>query len=189
MRCGKERLALKHLSFARRNPHECAVAKAKCIADNHAAYASQPARMRCGKADLEICQGESFRVATRTNALWQRFTAKDGLNACRVATRTNALWQSCLQTSLQDTHKSQPARMRCGKELGNRQGAVHCAVATRANALWQSGLSCSSCLQAAVATRANALWQRQQHLDVLPIILSQPARIRCGKDHALTDSD
>ena len=119
--------------------------------------------MRCGKAVKSRPTFAAPLVATRTNALWQRFTAKDGLNACRVATRTNALWQSCLQTSLQDTHKSQPARMRCGKELGNRQGAVHCAVATRANALWQSGLSCSSCLQAAVATRANALWQRSSH--------------------------
>ena len=102
-------------------------------------------------------------VATRTNALWQRPVETAPAEEMEVATRTNALWQSCLQTSLQDTHKSQPARMRCGKELGNRQGAVHCAVATRANALWQSGLSCSSCLQAAVATRANALWQRSSH--------------------------
>ena len=76
----------------RRNPRECAVAK-----------------------NENYINPALTNVATRTNALWQRPSGQKRRRHLQVATRTNALWQSCLQTSLQDTHKSQPARMRCGK--------------------------------------------------------------------------
>ena len=76
-------------------------------------------------------------VATRTNALWQRLSA----NASGINIKSQPARMRCGKDqagkSGGGTCKSQPARMRCGKELGNRQGAVHCAVATRANALWQ----------------------------------------------------
>ena len=120
----------------RRNPHECAVAKwaKKTIQRLHM---SQPARMRCGKAVFPLrgllppCRNphecavakadnshtlEFSNVATRTNALWQR-THTDG--ACclmHVATRTNALWQRPSCTLAGGLLKSQPARMRCGKD-------------------------------------------------------------------------
>ena len=121
---------------------------------------SQPARMRCGKVfdgrempaqeacrnphECAVAKGRSraaarnvFRVATRTNALWQRMRSSSSCAADAVATRANALWQSspCLFI---------PMRV---------------MVATRTNALWQRCKMLKIRLMLYVATRTNALWQ------------------------------
>ena len=93
--------------------------------------------------------------------------------------------------------------MRCGKELTNStaerqtcRNPRECAVAknriteiamagivaTRANALWQRPQCPAQAPQLPVATRANALWQRVNELDSGAANVSQPARMRCGKE-------
>ena len=121
---------------------------------------SQPARMRCGKVfdgrempaqeacrnphECAVAKGRSsaaarnvFRVATRTNALWQRMRSSSSCAADAVATRANALWQRLAQTYIVQTSP----------------------VATRANALWQSSPCLFIPMRVMVATRTNALWQ------------------------------
>ena len=49
MRCGKEHGKSRVSVKTRRNPRECAVAKAAMPSTGTAIAASQPARMRCGK--------------------------------------------------------------------------------------------------------------------------------------------
>ena len=128
---------------------------------------SQPARMRCGKVfdgrempaqeacrnphECAVAKGRSraaarnvFRVATRTNALWQRMRSSSSCAADAVATRANALWQRLAQTYIVQTSP----------------------VATRANALWQSSPCLFIPMRVMVATRTNALWQRCKMLKI-----------------------
>ena len=158
MRCGKECVSRCCRGESSRNPHECAVAKAKCIQKN-----------------------DNDGVATRTNALWQSAciitrggdiysrnphecaVAKKCGDSCidagqrrnphecavakkghvpnarvsNVATRTNALWQRLPSFLLLSFLSSQPARMRCGKVNLRGFKRLHEYVATRTNALWQ----------------------------------------------------
>ena len=138
MRCGKDARQCKVTAFARRNPHECAVAKqqpqfhigrivgrnphecavAKALSRLCSRFQlkSQPARMRCGKGS---CGGLPNSVTCRNprecavaKAQVERIGLKD-----RVATRANALWQSIRQSMVSTGAESQPARMRCGKAL------------------------------------------------------------------------
>ena len=63
----------------------------------------------------------------------------EGEKVVEVATRTNALWQSCPDSRVpSQCLRSQPARMRCGKEAQLAAPAEKILVATRANALRQS---------------------------------------------------
>ena len=144
------------------------------------------------------------KVATRTNALWQRVPAVGTLRIRPVATRTNALWQRSLHAwTLTRTAASQPARMRCGKDRVTAWRGLSYAVATRTNALWQSAFRCKLPKGANVATRTNALWQRRLRkrqtrcelvatrtnalwqrwvaIQIFSVVTSQPARMRCGK--------
>ena len=139
MRCGKDRVTWRGLQVPCRNPHECAVAKVKlnilCLAELcrnphecavakrhggeavYAAFRSQPARMRCGKAVLTTTPStrksrnphECAVAKSAASILVFRFT---------VATRTNALWQSFIFLPPAIGQPSQPARMRCGKDVG-----------------------------------------------------------------------
>ena len=68
-----KRIILYHtMGSSSRNPHECAVAKSMCSLCVFCFRPSQPARMRCGKVEVFCLVRVAFRVATRTNALWQR---------------------------------------------------------------------------------------------------------------------
>ena len=139
MRCGKaEELEVDDVKLGR-NPHECAVAKTAPFYCLYVSTGSQPARMRCGKADYINLWSIDCGVATRTNALWQSHVGYVVGQNASVATRTNALWQrqriSLIALSLlrRNPHEcavakplcncydnfateSQPARMRCGKD-------------------------------------------------------------------------
>ena len=112
----KDTLLTAQVERASRNPRECAVAKTKRAKAAAALAESQPARMRCGKAIVDIRRTyaprrnprecavaknksggkylESVPVATRANALWQRCKMLKIRLMLYVATRTNALWQS-----------------------------------------------------------------------------------------------
>jgi hypothetical protein len=78
--------------------------------------ASQPARMRCGKAPSQKGAACWSRSQPFANALRQSLHVKPSACVSAVATRTNALWQS-----KKDVHQQQLR-----------------VVATRTNALWQS---------------------------------------------------
>ena len=137
MRCGKERALQPYRQHQGRNPHECAVAK---IANE-----SSP---------------EFVGVATRTNALWQRWlllttAAKTASQPARMRCGKG----ECVRFRF-ECRTSQPARMRCGKEAVIQRVNLGGLVATHANALWQRLRRYSSHRQCHVATRANALWQR-----------------------------
>ena len=122
--------------YGGRNPRECAVAKYR----HHIRLQIRPCR---NPRECAVAKGigrrdkGSGKVATRANALWQR---------------KKRLWNTPIL-------KSQPARMRCGKEPPND------AVLRRDR----------------VATRANALWQRVSPYCRISGSASQPARMRCGK--------
>ena len=127
---------------------------------------SQPARMRCGKDALAPDVLHFLFVATRTNALWQRYTS-----AARMP-------------SIQ----SQPARMRCGKEPSGESLALkacrnphECAVAKLR--LCFSGLyHCPSQPARMRCGKEHAFGTLSRHLP------SQPARMRCGKVQHLFDA-
>ena len=72
--------------------------------------------MRCGKDGGLGGMCGNGRVATRTNALWQRSSRYSLTKNLSVATRTNALWQSSMDSVASEKRH----------------------VATRTNALWQS---------------------------------------------------
>ena len=59
-----------------RNPRECAVAKGKIVKCFLHCFLSQPARMRCGKDHIWRDINLRFSVATRANALWQRWRTR-----------------------------------------------------------------------------------------------------------------
>ena len=116
--------------------------------------------MRCGKGCAIRRIGYMQKVATRTNALWQRRFDRKLFLELLVATRTNALWQR--------------------KDVTFNNIADF--VATRTNALWQRSNICAIFALAAVATRTNALWQRTALRKLQwRVLKSQPARMRCGK--------
>ena len=116
--------------------------------------------------------------------------------------RECAVAKAALHDGHQRTVKSQPARMRCGKECDPQAPAQdrgrnprECAVAKGAD-----GQACAVCTgrnprecavakipaafefpDGTVATRANALWQRWTAPELKNPSTSQPARMRCGK--------
>ena len=96
MRCGKgndEELALR---FERRNPRECAVAKFEHITESIGKSRRNPrecavAKMRDGKP-LPLRRGRNPRECAVAKA-----STPEQVNAIKVATRTNALWQRTLK--------------------------------------------------------------------------------------------
>ena len=150
---------MQHRQRRSRNPHECAVAKPAVAVAFNRAKSRNP--HECAVAKKGLCnRTDSIRVATRTNALWQRWlllttAAKTASQPARMRCGKG----ECVRFRF-ECRTSQPARMRCGKEAVIQRVNLGGLVATHANALWQRLRRYSSHRQCHVATRANALWQR-----------------------------
>ena len=114
MRCGKVVCRSCTLHVLGRNPRECAVAKMRDGKPLPLRRGRNPRECAVAKASTPE-QVNAIKVATRTNALWQRSCLTVISIARLVATRANALWQS----------------------VGDRYCDDFAIVATRANALWQ----------------------------------------------------
>ena len=118
--CAVAKACVRRVNFIRfgRNPHECAVAKTGDVKFEKNRISSQPARMRCGKASTDV----SFSTARMRRNPHECAVAKQHIDAALqavygVATRTNALWQRWVAIQIFSVVTSQPARMRCGKVM------------------------------------------------------------------------
>ena len=138
----------------------CGKGHERAIARRH--ESRNPHECAVAKSASQCLPMSPLTVATRTNALWQRTRTKISAFTAKVATRTNALWQR------------------------SQNGLVICSfvVATRTNALWQRANITLMFKLNIVATRTNALWQSPSLCHPSKSQTSQPARMRCGKDHS-----
>ena len=148
-------------------------------------FVSQPARMRCGKEPQSGCNNNMYRVATRTNALWQSALAAGTARAVKVATRTNALWQRFIAEMTELWYNSRnPHECAVAKSRKQPKKSVS-KVATRTNALWQSSNSLQRQAQVKRSQPARMrCGKANQSLIILASFVSQPARMRCGKGRA-----
>ena len=114
MRCGKGRLHGRRGVLCGRNPHECAVAKHSFMRPNTFTDCRNPHECAVAKENL-MDEQQAGSVATRTNALWQ--SALPAWRSCMIASQPARMRCgkdiSAFRWLLQK--KSQPARMRCGK--------------------------------------------------------------------------
>ena len=124
---------------ARRNPHECAVAKSMLQAPQNGDTKSQPARMRCGK----VQDGQYFRIVGSGRNPRECAVAK-GVCLCRLLEGCSRNPRECavakgselrrlIGRTCRNPHECAVAKIvpPCAAEKGR-------SVATRANALRQS---------------------------------------------------
>ena len=179
MRCGKSTYDFIGDSISGRNPHECAVANFKFVGElnrKHVATRtnalwqmlphviaadlckSQPARMRCGKANFpNIVKKAISSQPARMRCGKACLRARAGCTRSSQPARMRCGKESAVEYKKQSA-MSQPARMRCGKvaidKLGfavERRNPHECAVAKPTEQKSNTNLR--------VATRTNALWQ------------------------------
>ena len=138
MRCGKVAKYIFNKLIKWSQPARMRCGK-DCVPEHiRDAFWSQPARMRCGKGCVRDC-GSRARWSQPARMRCGKADACNRLWRCgRVATRTNALWQrSSHAWMLTTTAGRNPHECAVAKAAAFGRIADN-IVATRANALWQS---------------------------------------------------